>query len=70
MAEPSQLRIARKKKNLTQVQVAKHLGVAQSVIVKWETEKTEPTMRIGLKLAELVGTPPEQLWPDERRETS
>lgn len=69
MVQPSPLRLARKQAGLTQVQVAEALGVTQSVIVKWETAKTQPTMSVGLKLARLVGTPAEQLWgePPDRK---
>ncbi len=47
--------IARKKKDLTQKQVADMLGVAESCYAHWEQGRTEPKIDYIIELCSLLG---------------
>lgn len=52
---PKQIRAARVKLNLTQVQFAKKIGVAPNTVARWERgESTPSTMRSFEKLREMM----------------
>ncbi|GAA4461823.1 hypothetical protein GCM10023093_07260 [Nemorincola caseinilytica] len=62
---PNKLRDCRKKKYLAQIDVAAHLGFRSSDrISRWEAGKTYPSLPNALRLAKLLGTPVEDLYPD------
>ena len=46
---------ARKKKGLSQEEVAEKLGVSRQTISKWETEETEPDIYQAKRLAKIYG---------------
>ena len=47
--------VARKLKNITQDDLAKHCGVSVSTVSNWENFRTEPTVGQAKKIAECVG---------------
>ena len=61
----NQLAKYRKQKGLSQTQLAKLIGVAQSTIAMIETGKITPSLRTALKLARVLGTTVEELFPLE-----
>lgn len=52
----------RKKKNLSQSDIAKFMKVKQNTISQWETGERTPNVKQGLKLAELLETTVESLY--------
>lgn len=58
----NKIREFRKKKNLSQEQVAKKMGLNQHTISQWETEERIPNIKKALKLAELLETTVESLY--------
>lgn len=48
---PSKIKELREKRNLTQADLAKRLGVTRSLIAKWETGQATPRTIILAKLA-------------------
>ena len=52
----------RKKKNLSQSDIAKILKVKQNTISQWETGERTPNVLQGLKLAEILETSVESLY--------
>ena len=53
--------LARKKKGLSQEQVAEKLGVSRQTISKWETDETLPDIRQSMRLAVLYGVSLDEL---------
>ncbi|MEM4546838.1 MAG: helix-turn-helix transcriptional regulator [Nitrososphaerota archaeon] len=60
------LRKLRKKKEITQKELAERLGVSQPYISMLERGKRFPTLRIAMKLADIFGVPIEQLFPKRK----
>jgi len=58
----------RKQKGLSQTQLAKLIGVAQSTIAMIETGKIMPSLRTALRLSRILGVPVEELFPVEDKE--
>jgi putative transcriptional regulator len=54
----------RKSKRLTQFDVAKILGVTDTLISKWETGKVIPTNEQIVKLSEIYGVGVKKLFPE------
>ncbi len=52
----------RKKKNLSQSDIAKIINVKQNTISQWENDMRIPNIRQGLKLAEILETTVESLY--------
>jgi transcriptional regulator with XRE-family HTH domain len=57
------LAVYRKNKRMTQFDVAKILGVTDSLISKWETGKVMPTNEELVKLSEIYGIGIKKLYP-------
>ena len=51
----------RKQKNMSQVQLAKLLGVSRQAVSKWENDQTAPDTLKLIQLADLLGTDSEYL---------
>ena len=73
----SNLRIYRKKANLTQIELANILHVAQSTVGNWESGIREPSFEIITKISEILHTTPSHLmgWdkaptPDVKKDNS
>lgn len=58
----NKIREYRKKKNLSQEQIAKEMGLKQHTISQWETGERTPNVKKALKLAEMLGTMVESLY--------
>lgn len=52
----------RKKKQLSQSDIAELMNVKQNTISQWETEERIPNIKQGLKLAEILETTIESLY--------
>lgn len=52
----------RKKKNLSQIDIANIIEVKQNTISQWETDKRIPNARQALKLAKILETTVENLY--------
>ncbi len=52
----------RKKKNLSQSDIAKNMKVKQNTISQWENEIRIPNVKQGIKLAEILETTVESLY--------
>lgn len=52
----------RKKKQLSQSDIAEIMNVKQNTISQWETEERIPNVKQGLKLAEILETTIENLY--------
>lgn len=52
----------RKKKKMTQAQVAKKMNLNQHTISQWEKEERMPNVKKALKLAEILETTVESLY--------
>ena len=60
------IKAARKRKNMTQCQLAKEVGVHQTNVVAWERGKWSPTAQRLLKLSRILDcTVDELLAPDD-----
>lgn len=51
------LRYLRNERGLTQVQLAKELGVTRSRIGSYEEKRSEPSLEVVVQIAEYFGTP-------------
>lgn len=49
------LRSLRKAANLTQLEVAKRLGITEQAVSRWENNHTEPNMEYCAKLCAILG---------------
>lgn len=58
------LKERRQAAGLTQVKLAEKIGVTQSAIVQWETERTKPGITSLMAMAKLYGCSVEQLAAD------
>ena len=58
----SRLKMARKKKGYTQVQLAKLMGVDPNQISHWECGRATPIRSHGMKLAKILETTTEELF--------
>ena len=58
------LAVYRKNKKMTQFDVAKILGVTDTLISKWETEKIIPSNEQIVKLSEIYGINAKKLFPE------
>lgn len=58
------LAVYRKNKRMTQFDVAKILGVTDTLISKWETGKFMPTNEQLVKLSEIYEVPIKILYPE------
>lgn len=56
MAFSSALREARKKKRLSQAELASRLGITQQAVGKWESGKSSPDPATVARIAEILGT--------------
>ncbi len=61
---PAKLRAYRKRKRLTQAQLAKWLGVSQAAVAKWENGQAEPDIERLNRLSALFGVPLDLLCGD------
>ena len=61
---PERLRLYRKRKHLTQTQLAAYLGVSQAAVAKWESGQAEPDMTRLNRLSVLFGVPIDTLCGD------
>ncbi len=52
----------RKKKNLSQSDIAEIMEVKQNTVSQWETGERTPGLIQGLRLAEILGTTVESLY--------
>lgn len=52
----------RRKKKLSQTDIAKIMKVKQNTISQWETEKRIPDIKQGIRLAEILETTVESLY--------
>jgi transcriptional regulator with XRE-family HTH domain len=58
------LAVYRKNKKMTQFDVAKILGVTDTLISKWETGKFMPTNEQLIKLSSIYNTEVKKLYPE------
>ena len=58
----NKIREFRKKKKLSQVDIAKIMEVKQNTISQWETGKRIPNVLQAMKLSEILGTSLESLY--------
>ena len=56
-----QLTKLRKRKNITQIELAEKLGVKQYVISSWETGRSEPCIRQIIELSDILDVPTDYL---------
>ena len=66
---PERLRLYRKRKRLTQAQLAKYLGVSQAAVAKWESGQAEPDLARLNRLSVLFGVPLDTLCGDSTPES-
>lgn len=52
----------RKRKNLSQSDIARMLGIKQNTFSQWETGKRKPDVLQGIKLAKILNTTVESLY--------
>lgn len=55
-------KLARLQKGLRQMDLAKLLGVSESAVAKWETNRTRPRVEYREKLEKALGMPFEELF--------
>ena len=55
------LRKAREQKSLTQVELAKNLGISQSAVAQWELGRSFPAPAMASRLQKLLGSVRRQL---------
>lgn len=58
----NQVKKFRKEKDITQAELAKEVGVSRQTINAIETGKYDPSLELGLKLAELFEVEAEKLF--------
>lgn len=66
MSISSNIRILRKKAGLTQIDVAKALGVSIATFRRWEAGETAPTGTRIVELAKVLNVDPESLVSESR----
>lgn len=57
-------KLARMKAGLRQIDIARALGVSESLVAYWETGRKRPAEQYLPKLAEMLRTKPEDLFPE------
>lgn len=57
-------KLARMKAGLRQIDIARALGVSESLVAYWETGGKRPAEQYLPKLAEMLRTKPEDLFPE------
>lgn len=57
-------KLARLQKGLRQVDLAKLVGVSESAVTKWETNRTRPRPEHREKIEKALGKPFDQLFDD------
>lgn len=60
----NRLILERKRKGLTQGELAKLLGVSTSVVSHLETGRAKPSLKVEMKIQEIFTVPFEILFPD------
>ena len=63
--QPGQLRMLRTKRELTQKELAKNLGVSHCIVSDWERGRRYPSRRNERKLVEYFGKPIDYLLPTD-----
>ena len=63
----SYIRECRKKKNMSQQDVATAMGVTQSMVAKWEKGVNYPAVELLIKLSDLFGCTIDELVRGERK---
>lgn len=61
MGHLDQLNVLRKRRGLTQAQLAEQLGVEQPTVQRWEKGKREPDLTQLMKIAFILGVEPAAL---------
>lgn len=61
----TRLREIRKHRGITQVQLAEIIGVEQSTISQWETGRSQPSLKIAVKIANALGCKVDDLIKEE-----
>lgn len=64
--DPLKLKKLRKKKNLTQEELAEILGVHPVSYARWESGQREPKAEYVIRLAKILGTSPEYFFKEEK----
>ena len=58
------LKLARIKSNKKQIDLARELGISENLISAWETGRANPLPDMRYRLAKVLGTTPEELFPE------
>ncbi len=58
----NRIREFRKRKNITQSNIANLIGIKQNTFSQWETEYRNPSIKQAIKLAEILDTTVEELY--------
>ncbi len=58
----NRIREFRKKKKLSQMELAKQMNIKQNTISEWENDRKIPNVRKAMKLAEMLDTTVENLY--------
>ena len=56
------LKEIRLKKGITQVELAKHVGISQQTISHYETGRAKPSLDVAVKLAKAFGVSVEEIY--------
>lgn len=62
--------LLRRQKNLTQEELASHMGVSPQAVSKWENDQTCPDISLLPKLAQLLGVTTDELLTGKQEETA
>ena len=58
------LKLHRIKAGLTQLELARKLGVKERVITFWETGRSDPHIEQAVDIAKILETEPKEIFPD------
>lgn len=61
----TKMKILRKNKGFTLLELAKLVNVYPSTILNYESGKRLPDIEVGQKIAAALGSSPEEIWPVE-----
>lgn len=64
MLRVNSFKLLRMKAGLTQKDLAERLGCSESLIARWETERGRPSGEKLIRLTELLGCTPDQLYKE------
>lgn len=64
------IRELRRKKDITQEELAQLVGVGHSAVAKWETGKCKPTADKLVKVADVLGCTVDELLREEKKEVT